>query len=256
MNKHMEKRKILLPLVLFSVVGASFTAVATLQHQNDPPNNNQRSAEHAEFEAQFPIAEYSAAESADPVKRAKRQAKSKKYDNSLAPLSGGAETILSSLHWEDGLSALPADKSHAVVIGKVTSAEAYVSNDKTGVYSEFTVHLDEILKNSSNVSMAPGGTVSVERSGGRVRLPSGQVALMYTRAQGMPRVGRRYVFFLSHDFPLQGRQGKDLYILTVYEVRAGRIHALDSPHGHPITAYRGKVENSFLEELRTAIANP
>jgi hypothetical protein len=251
----MELRKVLLPLALFTVAGAGFTTVATLQHQSAPPNNNQRSVEHAEFEAQFPIAEYSAAESADSYKRAKRQAKSKKYDNSLAPLSGSAETILSSLHWEDGLSALPVDRSHAVVIGKVTGAEAYVSNDKTGVYSEFTVHLDEVLKNSSNVSLAPGSTVSVERAGGRVRLPSGQVALMYTRAQGMPRAGRRYVFFLSHDFPLQGRQDIDLYILTGYELRAGRIHALDSPHGHPITATKGKVENSFLEELRAAIAN-
>lgn len=164
--------------------------------------------------------------------------------------------MFSSLDWEAGLSALPVDKSHAVIIGEVIGAEAYVSNDKTGVYSEFTVRVGEVLKNKSNVPIVIGNAVDIERPGGRVEFPSGQTALVFTRAQGMPRIGKRYVFFLSHDFPLQGHQNNDLYILTGYELRAGRIIPLDEPSGHPITAYKGRDVASFLEDLRAALAKP
>lgn len=253
----MLRDKIAIPLLFWVVVVLVTITTAALRGQ--PPNNQSRTEQQGayqdDFASQFPVTEYSPAEPADVSQRNKRQSKSKKYDQSLAPLTPHTNEIFSSLDWEVGLPALPVNKSHAVVMGEVTEAKAYLSNDKTGVYSEFTVRIAEVLKNTSNISIATGATLNMERPGGRVRLPSGQLALVFTRAQGMPKVGRQYVFFLTHDFPLNGFQENDLYILTGYELRAGRVFPLDSPHGHPISAYKGRDEISFLGELRMALAN-
>jgi hypothetical protein len=42
--------------------------------------------------------------------------------------------------------ALPTHISNAVVIGEVTDAKAYLSEDRTSVYSEFTIRVGEVLK--------------------------------------------------------------------------------------------------------------
>jgi len=245
-------------LLLFSVlVIAGMTVMATMHDQDtDTPLNGEK--QKADFEDQFPIVDYTAQGTADLAKRARREAKGQKYDDAQIPISDSSGQTVSMVDWEVGLSALPTAKSAAVVIGEVTDAQAYLSSDKTGVYSEFTVRVNEILKDESQMSLTPGGSVLVEREGGRVRFPSGNILRQSTRNQGMPRIGRRYVFFLTHDFPWRGRQDQDLYILTGYELRAGRVFPLDFPLGgkHPLaTTYKDGAVTSFLNDLRSAIAN-
>lgn len=72
----------------------------------------------------------------------------------------------------------------------------------------------------------------------------------------MPIVGRRYLLFLSHDFPSLARQYKDLHILTGYELKGGKVFPLDNPGGgtHKIaTQYNGETESTLLADLRQGL---
>lgn len=237
-------------LLLFAILTIAFvSAMAVLrdQEQTASPGENQKEIAKREFESQLPIADYSAPDLADPAKRAKREAKSKKYDKSDMSVSASGDATSSFIDWATGLPALPVEQSSAVIIGTVVDAKAYLSNDKTGVYSEFDVRIQEVLKNSSVTSLVAGKDIIVERPGGRVRFPSGHINQYFIVGQGMPRVGRRYVLFLTG-----GEQ--DFQILTGYEVREDRIFLLDNPgSGHPITAYKGVDEPLFFNDLRALL---
>ena len=77
-----------------------------------------------------------------------------------------------------GLSYLPAECSYRIVEGVVTDAKASLSNDKTGVYSEFAIRISAILKASDQVRVNPSDTVVVQRIGGKVKYKSGRVILL------------------------------------------------------------------------------
>jgi hypothetical protein len=66
----------------------------------------------------------------------------------------------------------------------------------------------------------------------------------------MPRVGSRYLLFLTHDFQTPNDTGKDFYLLTGYELRDGLVRLLDDTQpGHPITRYNGATETALLSDL-------
>jgi hypothetical protein len=219
------------------------------QDQNPPSREDQQKKE---FESQFPIVDYEAPPPADPEKRAKRQARGKKYNNSPLGIDPISTVAVGSTHWAMNLPALPVAQSNAVVVGEVINAQAYLSDDRTGVYSEFTIRVDEVLKNDGQPPLVSGCSIDVERMGGRVRFASGHVGQYFIPNQGMPRIGRRYVLFLKRN-----EEGQDYSLITGYELRTGRVFLLDNPGpGHPITAYKGADETSFLNEVRTAIIKP
>jgi hypothetical protein len=142
-------------------------------------------------------------------------------------------------------------KSSAVIIGDITEAQAYLSEDGTNIYSEFVVQVQQILKNDNQVSI--GNSIVVERSGGRVRLPSGKIVTARTIDQDLPRIGKRYVLFLTHEF--SGVNTETLNILTGYEVRDGQVFPLDKlGPKHPISAYSGVDKLVFLDDLAKALA--
>lgn len=204
---------------------------------------------------QFPITDYSAAEISDLNVRAKREAKGKKYNNRAAPqISESSDGIFTIGDWEVGLPALPVSRSSAVVIGEITDAQAHLSEDGTNIYSEFVVQVEQILKNDNQVPI--GNSIAVERSGGRVRLPSGKVVTARTNHQDLPRIGRRYVLFLTHDFS-SGVNTESLNILTGYELRENRVFPLDKlGPKHPINSYKGADEASFLNDLAKVLVKP
>ena len=147
-----------------------------------------------------------------------------------------------------GFPALPIAQSNAVIIGEVTNAQAYLSSDKTGVYSEFVVRLDGVLKNDNKNPLISGNVVTVEREGGRVRFPSGHISKLFVVGLGMPRAGRKYLFFLT-------RNEQGCRILTGYELRTGRVFPLDSSGVVNFDAYRNADQNTFLNEVRSSIQN-
>lgn len=200
----------------------------------------------------YPLVEY-VSSATDPSP--KRKDKSKKYNSKHAPrISESSGQIFHITDWDRNLPALPASRSAAIVIGKVVDAKAYLSEDEANVYSEFSIRVDEILKNDNQNPLTVGGTFLADREGGRVRLPSGKIVVAAVSHQDMPRVGKTYVLFLTNSFPKSG-ETEGLYLLTAYELSESGVFPLDQVlDSHPIARYKGTNRQTFLTDLRNAIA--
>ena len=76
---------------------------------------------------------------------------------------------------------IPIKESSLVIAGRVVSANAYLSNDKQGIYTEFSICVSEVLKADPLVQdLKKGGCVTADRPGGVVRMPTGQTMFLGT----------------------------------------------------------------------------
>ena len=193
----------------------------------------------------FPVADFSSTGTKD----SKRKARGEKHNRSnwnVDPDALSDSTVIVDAV-DVRLPAFPVKQSAAVVIGTVADAKAYLSNDKTGVYSAFVVLIEEVLKNPGKLSV--GDFVEAEREGGRVKFPSGRVHLYKVSEQDMPLVGARYVLFLT------GTDSESVFeILTGYEIRGDSVYPLDElPQSR---SYENATATNFMKELRAKLANP
>jgi hypothetical protein len=175
-----------------------------------------------------------------------RAAKNKKYDKSYIVEESlpGLTVTPRSAHWTADVPLIPVAQSSIVMIGQVVNAEAFLSNDKTGIYSEFTFSVDEILKNDVLNPISPGQVVIAERAGGSVKFPSGVIQRIYAlRGQRMPTIGHRYVVFLKRN-----ETTDDFSLLTGYELQEGKVIALDNID--PYKRYTGSDGNDLLNLVR------
>lgn len=244
---------VFLAAVLFAVEGQPQSAQSSQTKQK--PSRGE-TIEEADV-SQFPIVDLVAEKGLAGKERAKWEAKGKKYNSSYAPtLNEFSNQVFSFIDWERGLPAFPFDKSSSVIIGEITGAEAHLSSDETKIYSEFTVLVDVVFKDDEIVALRPQSKITVERPGGRVRFPSGKIVVAAVSNQDLPRVGRRYVLFLTHDFIMGGRYDETFFILTGYELRNGKVFPLDKlTSGHPINVYKGSDEEAFLKDLTSALTS-
>ncbi len=240
-----HKRLVFLLFVLLVVMTATTMTVLRGQEQN----KSSREGQQPQDENRWPIVEATAPEPATPELRAERQVKGRKYDKDVPTI--GPEMVQTSIgyHWPSEFPALPVSQSDALVTGVVTEAQAYLSSDKTNVYSEFTVKVEQVLKSDGQPSLATDKSIVMEREGGRVRYPSGKISRVFVDGLGMPRVGQRYLFFLTRK-----GQEKDFSILTGYEMRAGHVYPLDDTNVVNFQSYANADEKSFLEEVHKALA--
>ncbi|MEK6335185.1 MAG: hypothetical protein AABM67_09565 [Acidobacteriota bacterium] len=248
----MTTKALLFLLLLFSVATLTTAWAFQSREQTIRWQQGRQTAETIDV-SNFPIFDYAAQRQATPSEQVKREAKSKKYNNRhSAPITESSDQIYAILDWDVGLPALPLTKSSAIVLGEIVDAQAYLSEDLTQVYSEFVVRLNEVFKSDSNLRV--GDSITVERLGGRVRVLSGKIVSSVVNHQDMPRVGGKYVLFLTHEFPKGGQYKTELFILTAYELRGNRVFPLDKPApGHPILAYKGTSKESFMKDLETAL---
>lgn len=208
-------------------------------------------------DAATPIVDFDVAHDGGPDGGNPRKLKNARFDKYGSvqgqPHAGAGESILFS-HWQDGLSDIPVDRSSIVVEGKVIDSKAFLSNDKTGVYSEFTIRAGEIFKAPLELTIKEGDTLVAERYGGRVRYSSGKVMRYRMDGQGSPAKGKTYLFFLA------GAEQDDYKILTAYELQGGQVFALDGKRVNRrgrgdwvFDKHNGKEPKSFLEEVRRAV---
>ena len=201
----------------------------------------------------------------DARERAKRDAKNRRYDKKdkratrLTSLPSGGGIVRGGE--ESAPPPMPVAQSEAVVICTVVKAQPYLTESETAMYTEFTINVEEVLKNDGLSTLSAGSTVTADREAGAMRLHDGRVIRYETGGQGrLPRAARRYVLFLkrTHD-------GEDLSILTGYELRDGHVFPLDgetrtfSPDTGQFTRkapFEGVDEATFLELVRAAVANP
>jgi hypothetical protein len=237
-------------LLLCAILSAFLLSPILLSHTWSRAALGQDSVALQNRQEQFPIVDSTKPEPANPRERAKRRLKGKKYNKDQQSVGPMIVQATDGFQWPADFSAIPAEASDAVIVGEVSSAEAFLSEDSNSVYSEFTVRLAEVLKNESTSLLAPGNSVTTERKGGRVRYPSGHISWLFVAGQGMPRVGRRYVFFLK-----QNDQDQDFQILTLYELREDRVIPIDfSPGVVHFERYAGSDPGAFLNEVRVVIS--
>ena len=234
-------------LLLFVVViPAVFSRAAFKKQQSENPDFSN-----------FPIVDLAAPPPSESKAKAIRDSKARKYSKKYGKTIGEeTDQIFSSSDWDVRLPALPVHRSAAVLIGTVCRADAYLTPDKTGVYSEFAVKVDSMLKEDPKKQLTGGDTITVERNGGRIRMPSGKIAVSWTNHQDMPKVGSRYVFFLTHDFEVAGDTPDDSYLLTGYELKDGKVFPMDKSPKQSVLDYKGTAESSFLTDLVEALKTP
>src|SRR5258706_782001 len=256
--------KLIVFLVLL-VAAAIATVTARLQSQK-PDTRNSAALQKAE-EDFYTVADFANPEPADPQKKASRKVRAHRYN---MPAQKGVDPKRFAITEDRESSfggppshapiepALPAAQSDAVVIGQVTSAQAFLTEDKTGVMSEFTIHVNDLLKENLLAPFSVGDSLEVIRGGGGVRFSTGKVIRVGMHGKPLPRVGRQYLFFLKYN----DDGGHDYVILTAYELRDGRVFPLDGTNliGNVETAYaeyqkyKNSEEASFRREVIDAIA--
>lgn len=243
-----KKITILLSLIILAF---SLSVEALLGQQQKVSDDNVN-------KGQEPIVDYESSQPSTPEEAAKRKAKDGFLSKKTLAESPNAQVFVTIRGtWLERLPSFPVSLSDTIIIGSVSDGRAYLSANKTGVFSEFNIQIEEVLKQSSDSFLAAGNSIIAEREGGRVRYPSGHIQRYVILHQGMPVVGKRYVFFLR-----KADQTAEVapYILTGYELRAGHVFPIDGVDGNneeklsQFTAYEGADEGAFLGELRGAIA--
>jgi hypothetical protein len=241
-------RKTGLPaLIILAVLAA--TVIAQLRNnEKSQPHNQQKRGQIDE--EQWPLTDFETHLPADPIKRAKRLKRGKKFDNPKVTVEPDADygQSITNDHWHLSIPALPTAQSNIIVIGNITGSRAYLSDNKTGIYSEFEFQVERVLKGDNQV-VSTGNMIDVVREGGRVKQSSGRITRYSIHGQNMPRVGKRYLLFLTRT---DSEQAFD--IMTGYELRAGKIFPLDEA-GDKFELYKGVDEADFFNTLQEAILN-
>lgn len=191
----------------------------------------------------YPVVEAEEAEPNDPVKKAKLKKQKERYDKDAPFTNPGPndEEVAFRPESQFNFPALPVIKSDTIVVGQVLNAEAHRSTNKTNVFSNFEVRVDEVLKGHLTI----GNVINIQRVGGFVKYPGGRKVLFRLSGNGMPGVKSRYVFFLNV-------VDEDYTILTAYELAADGVVPLDNSAQFQV--YKGVSEISFTATLRAAIS--
>lgn len=197
-----------------------------------------------------PVLEYEQTGPAMAAPKAKNS-RALRQDKPIDELPGTVVPLPTTAHMWVGLPALPIAQSDAVVLGEVTDRRASLTEDRTGVYSEFSVRLDTVFKDAQGLP-ASGGVVQVFRPGGAVRFASGKVQRYTISKLSYPKQGRQYILFLKRD------DEGDFSILTGYELWNNKVVPLDGDKADPrgelqFGVYRGASRESFLSELMKAV---
>jgi hypothetical protein len=234
-----------LALLVFATLGLTFGR--NQQSSADGTKANEYQKQLAARSQRFPTAAYDEPDLADPQKdKALKEKKLRKNDYRFVarnPPFWQAERIVIN---EGGIDfpALPVTPSTLIVLGRVTAAEAHLSENKKNVYSEFTVLVEKVFKSASGLSLE-GEEITVDRVGGFVKYPNGQSVLYRISGTNMPLIGERYLLFLT------SKNQQDISILTAYELGAKVVAPLDD--SSQFEEYRGMTETVLLDKLREAL---
>src|ERR1044072_2583016 len=140
-------------LVILTIGFAISMTVAPTQTYNASISASQDKAGRKKEpqENQMPIVNYTTSGQTETQAQSLRSSRSSRYEKRrpqpISELPEGINDLPLNSHWGWGVTAIPSVRSDAIVIGKVIEAQAHLSNDKTGIYSEFTIEVTEVIKN-------------------------------------------------------------------------------------------------------------
>lgn len=223
----MKKNRMMWGFVLLVVLTTIAVTVCTMDshsQQKPQPTPNQPTNNGHDDLTKYAIVDYDAPEPLNDKEREERRLKSRRYD--------GQHWVGANLHPDDGKVGrydedipplmIPAAESDLIIIGEIMSANAYLSVDKRNVYTEFSVCIEEILKEDVSNRMVKGTCLMVDREGGYVRFPNGQKVLYKKTTRDLPGAGRKYVLFLTSD-----KKTPTYAILTGYQLTESAFIPLD-----------------------------
>ena len=213
--------------------------------------------------ATLPATRIDSPEPTDPQQRALRRLRNGRHDladrnidaNRFALNEASAPVLMPlAVSHAPIEAAFPVRRSDVIVIAKVSTAQAFLSNDKTAVYSEFSARVEQVINGDAIV----GSSIVFERAGGRVILKSGKELIRGPEyGRGMPLTDHTYLLFLKQD-----KEAQTFDLITGYEVRDQKVFPLDhTPSGDPAAKqfqeYEGQsgVDASiFFAQLQAALA--
>jgi hypothetical protein len=203
------------------------------------------------FFAKFATVDYDAAPPADPDEFEQRRIKNQRYDNqNWVQREPIVETdwIKRALNTQPP-PVFPIAESDVIVTGIATVASAHLSNDKTGIYSEYSIRVDQVLKNNSSKEMVRGSIITVDRAGGAVRYPNGRKIAYMLAESRLPDSGKMYTLFL-----LDGKRNPNFEIVSLYELTAETVIPLDA---RPSTdEIKGMGKADFVKAIQQRLVKP
>lgn len=252
-----SKRAVFLLLVVATTAMAAVTSQTAQQGEprddklkDKPKKYTRQNFDRDDYASQFPVADFHEQEPTDAKELVKRRARSGRYDNrNLVARPENSWKGMGGIRFDDWdlrTDVLPVAESDYIVVGKVLDARAYLSNDKSGVYSEFAVRIEKVVTGIAS-DVAPGNVIETEREGGRIRFSADDIDQYEIASMGLPRPGRKYIFFLKS---VDGQQGY-YSIITAFEVHGNRIYPLDkrASSSSPRDAYWDMEEAPFEQLL-------
>lgn len=176
-----------------------------------------------------------------------RQAKSTRYNGGGCDLTVHGRDCFFEHFAPGAIPLIPFKESAFALLGTVTKLQPYLSADRTHIYTETTMQIEEVFKSPESFNLPPDRTLITDQIGGSMRMDSGRVIHDGSVVDfiGEAYVGGRYVFFLR-----QVHEGKDLAILSAYELRDGKVFKLneDGSPGKVLVSRTPNKPDSFSDE--------
>ena len=233
------------------VAAMSFTASGAQPRQSQAPHDSPAGA-RGKVESTADVFDH-ASEPGSPADEAARLGKAKRYNEGKVDLTTlGPGEILIDQRWPR-IEVMPVSDSANVVVGSVLGLQAYLSSDRSRIYTEITVRIEEVLKSEMRDLT---GTVILDKLGGALRMEDGRIVRdpIHICYLGNVRCGARYVFFAKRT-----HGGLDQEMQKAYELRGGKVYELTddgSPATHPLGGGEAGVlsnEQSFLALIRKCV---
>ncbi len=244
----MKNNKIMWGFVALVVLVTIAISLGTKTSHSQKDNSQQQDRTGSEQWTKYPVVDYDVPEPSDAVEREERKLKNKRYDN--------MGLVLKNPHPDDGgvnvideippPPHIPTAESDLIILGKILDGKAYLSNDKRGIYSEYSVQIKEILKADNSDKATSEKEITVDRTGGRVRYRNGQIVSYQNARENLPKIGGEYVLFLKND-----KQSPNYKILTGYQLEDSRVNALDD-RGR-FNEFKEKDAPNFVKAVRDKI---
>jgi hypothetical protein len=245
----------LLARISFSIVLATMTMLIvfasrqehTLSNQNNQARQKVREERLTRDREMLPEVDYRTFESQDETPRQIRKAKNIRYNAWSKPFEDYEEntekTRLYCSWAASEVESFPAKESSVIIIGTVSAAKGYLSEDRSAAYSEYKVNVTTVLKGAEKLN---NSQIIVEREGAKIVLPTGRKITYWVMKQGTPQVGHRYLLFLKNT-----PEG-DYFVLTGYELVKGQVSPLDSISGK-YEFFDGNEETAFIDIVRSSV---
>jgi hypothetical protein len=139
----------------------------------------------------------------------------------------------------------PINDSSLILSGEIVSIRTYLSNDRSGVYTEFTIKPDEVLQDNEKLGQKE---IRADREGGVVIYPIGQRILYQSSTLALPELNGRYLFFLA-----KKGESPNYEILASYDIGEQQVYRLELV-GESGNKPEETSRSRFLEVVRNKIA--